>query len=173
MTTARRGRRKSKPETDEVTDYRGELWRMADALRGSMDAAEYKHVVLGLIFLKYISDAFEERHAEVLTEWGEEAAEDRDEYTAENIFWVPPEARWQYLKNQTRQPSIGRLIDDAMVAIERDNHGAQGCSAQGLRPTCTGQDPPGPGGRHGEQHQGGWGRSPRHRRARQCLRVLS
>ena len=121
MTTARRGRRKSKPETDEVTDYRGELWRMADALRGSMDAAEYKHVVLGLIFLKYISDAFEELHAEVLTEWGEEAAEDRDEYTAENIFWVPPEARWQYLKNQTRQPSIGRLIDDAMVAIERDN----------------------------------------------------
>ena len=121
MTTARRGRRKSKAEANEVTDYRGELWRMADALRGSMDAAEYKHVVLGLIFLKYISDAFEERHAEVLTEWGEEAAEDRDEYTAENIFWVPPEARWQYLKNQTRQSSIGRLIDDAMVAIERDN----------------------------------------------------
>ena len=94
---------------------------MADALRGSMDAAEYKHVVLGLIFLKYISDAFEERHAEVLAEWGKEAAEDRDEYVAENIFWVPPEARWQYLKNQTRQPNIGRLVDDAMVAIERDN----------------------------------------------------
>ena len=86
-----------------------------------MDAAEYKHVVLGLIFLKYISDAFEERHAEVLAELGEEAAEDRDEYIAENIFWVPPEARWQYLRNQTRQPNIGRLIDDAMIAIERDN----------------------------------------------------
>ena len=94
---------------------------MADALRGSMDAAEYKHVVLGLIFLKYISDAFEERHAEVLAEWGKDAAEDRDEYIAENIFWVPPEARWQYLKNQTRQPTIGRLVDDAMIAIERDN----------------------------------------------------
>ena len=101
--------------------HEAEYWRMADALRGSMDAAEYKHVVLGLIFLKYISDAFEERHAEVLAELGEEAAEDRDEYIAENIFWVPPEARWQYLKNQTRQPNIGRLVDDAMVAIERDN----------------------------------------------------
>ena len=102
-------------------DYRSELWRMADALRGSMDAAEYKHVVLGLIFLKYISDAFEERHAEVLAELGEEAAEDRDEYIAENIFWVPPESRWQYLKSQTRQPTIGRLVDDAMITIERDN----------------------------------------------------
>ena len=105
----------------EAADFRSELWAMADTLRGSMDAAEYKHVVLGLIFLKYISDAFEERHAEVLAEWGEDAAEDRDEYIAESIFWVPPEARWQYLKNQTRQPNIGKLIDDAMTAIERDN----------------------------------------------------
>ena len=103
------------------TGHEAEYWRMADALRGSMDAAEYKHVVLGLVFLKYISDAFEERHAQVLAEWGKDAAEDRDEYVAENIFWVPPEARWQYLKNQTRQPNIGRLVDDAMVAIERDN----------------------------------------------------
>ena len=94
---------------------------MADALRGSMDAAEYKHVVLGLIFLKYISDAFEERRAEVLAEWGEEAAEDRDEYIAENIFWVPPEARWSKLQSEARQPSIGRAVDDAMSAIERDN----------------------------------------------------
>ena len=107
--------------TGEALDYRAQLWSMADTLRGSMDAAEYKHVVLGLIFLKYISDAFEERHAVVLAEWGEEAAEDRDEYIAENIFWVPPEARWGYLKNQTRQTNIGRLVDDAMVAIERDN----------------------------------------------------
>ena len=103
------------------TGHEAEYWHMADALRGSMDAAEYKHVVLGLVFLKYISDAFEERHAEVLAELGKDAAEDRDEYIAENIFWVPPEARWQYLKNQTRQPNIGRLVDDAMVAIERDN----------------------------------------------------
>ena len=104
-----------------TTRDEAKYWRMADALRGSMDAAEYKHVVLGLVFLKYISDAFEERHAEVLAEWGEDAAEDRDEYIAENIFWVPPEARWQYLKNQTRQPTIGTLVDGAMIAIERDN----------------------------------------------------
>ena len=94
---------------------------MADALRGSMDAAEYKHVVLGLIFLKYISDAFEERHAAVLAEFGEDAAEDRDEYTAENIFWVPPEARWTHLKAQARQSTIGLTVDQAMAAIERDN----------------------------------------------------
>ena len=94
---------------------------MADALRGSMDAAEYKHVVLGLIFLKYISDAFEERRAAVLAEFGEDAAEDRDEYLAENIFWVPPEARWAHLKRQARQSTIGLIVDGAMAAIERDN----------------------------------------------------
>ena len=94
---------------------------MADALRGSMDAAEYKHVVLGLIFLKYISDAFEERRATVLAEFGADAAEDRDEYTAENIFWVPAEARWTYLRAQARQSTIGLTVDQAMAAIERDN----------------------------------------------------
>ena len=81
-----------------TTGYEADLWRMADALRGSMDAAEYKHIVLGLIFLKYISDAFEARRAAVLAEWGEAAAEDRDEYIAENIFWVPPGARWARLR---------------------------------------------------------------------------
>ena len=111
----------AKPDSGDQTNHEAEYWRMADALRGSMDAAEYKHVVLGLIFLKYISDAFEERYEKVLAEHGKDAAEDRDEYIAENIFWVPPEARWQYLNNQARQPNIGRLIDDAMVAIERDN----------------------------------------------------
>ena len=111
----------AKSNSSKQANHEAEYWRMADALRGSMDAAEYKHVVLGLIFLKYISDAFEERHAKVLDEHGKDAAEDRDEYIAESIFWVPPEARWQYLKNQTRQPTIGRLIDNAMVAIERDN----------------------------------------------------
>ena len=96
MTTARRGRRKAKTETNEVSDYRSVLWGMADALRGSMDAAEYKHVVLGLIFLKYISDAFEERHAELVAEIDDGAdPEYPDEYRAKNIFWVPPEARWQ------------------------------------------------------------------------------
>ena len=112
----------AKPGGDgATTGYEKQLWRMADTLRGSMDAAEYKHVVLGLIFLKYISDAFEERHAAVLAEWGTEAAEDRDEYIAENIFWVPPEARWANLKAQARQPTVGQLVDGAMAGIERDN----------------------------------------------------
>ena len=111
----------AKSDGGAQTNHEAEYWRMADALRGSMDAAEYKHVVLGLIFLKYISDAFEERHAEVLARWGEDAAEDRDEYIAENIFWVPPEARWPKLQGQAHQPTIGRAVDDAMIAIERDN----------------------------------------------------
>ena len=98
-----------------------ELWSASNALRGSMDAAEYKHVVLGLIFLKYISDAFEERHAAVLADWGAEAAEDRDEYAAESVFWVPRVARWDQLKSQARQPNIGQIVDEAMVGIERDN----------------------------------------------------
>ena len=105
-----------------TTGHEAELWRMADALRGSMDAAEYKHVVLGLIFLKYISDAFEEMHARLEDEQHEGAdPEDPDEYRAENIFWVPPEARWSHLKAQAKQSVIGRLVDDAMAAIERDN----------------------------------------------------
>ena len=111
----------SRPRNSPFGIDESELWSMADALRGSMDAAEYKHVVLGLIFLKYISDAFEERHAAVLAEWGEETAEDPDEYTAESIFWVPPEARWAHLRTQARQPTIGQLVDDAMAGVERDN----------------------------------------------------
>ena len=105
-----------------TTGYERELWRMADALRGSMDAAEYKHVVLGLIFLKYISDAFEETHAQLEAEVSEGAdPEDQDEYRAKGVFWVPREARWPHLQAQARQPTIGRLVDDAMTAIERDN----------------------------------------------------
>ncbi len=103
-------------DSGATTGYETELWAMADTLRGSMDAAEYKHVVLGLVFLKYISDAFEERRAAVLAEWGEEAAEDRDEYTAENIFWVPQEARWTRLRAEARQPTIGQTVDRAMAA---------------------------------------------------------
>ncbi len=103
-----------------TTGYEAELWKMADALRGSMDAAEYKHVVLGLIFLKYVSDAFEEMHAK-LCEDKHADPEDPDEYLAESIFWVPPEARWDRLKAAARQPGIGRMVDDSMVAVERDN----------------------------------------------------
>ena len=109
------------PNGGAIVGHEAELWAMADALRGSMDAAEYKHVVLGLIFLKYISDAFEERRDAVLAEWGEEAAEDRDEYAAENVFWVPAEARWAHLRAQARQPTVGLTVDGAMAAIERDN----------------------------------------------------
>jgi len=102
--------------------YEAQLWQMADALRGSMDAAEYKHVVLGLIFLKYISDAFEEQHAKLEAEKAQGAdPEDPDEYRAQNIFWVPREARWAHLKGQAKHPNIGRLVDDAMAGIERDN----------------------------------------------------
>ena len=105
-----------------TTGYEAELWQMADALRGSMDAAEYKHVVLGLIFLKYISDAFEEKQAQLETERADGAdPEDPDEYLAQNIFWVPTEARWTYIKASAPQPTIGQIVDDAMVSIERDN----------------------------------------------------
>ncbi|MES0873162.1 type I restriction-modification system subunit M [Sinimarinibacterium thermocellulolyticum] len=107
--------------------YEAQLWQMADALRGSMDAAEYKHVVLGLIFLKYISDAFEEQHARLEAERDQGAdPEDPDEYRAVNIFWVPPEARWAHLKAQARQSTIGQLVDDAMAGIERDNPALKG-----------------------------------------------
>ncbi len=107
--------------------YEAQLWQMADALRGSMDAAEYKHVCLGLLFLKYISDAFEEKHAALLAEKAQGAdPEDPDEYRAQSIFWVPPEARWPHLKAQARQSTIGQLVDDAMAGIERDNPALKG-----------------------------------------------
>ena len=120
---ARTGTKKAQASGNgAVTGYESELWEMADTLRGAMDAAEYKHVVLGLIFLKYISDAFEERHAGLEAERAEGAnPEDPDEYRAENIFWVPPEARWANLKNQAPQPTIGQTVDGAMSAIEREN----------------------------------------------------
>ena len=104
--------------------FEAKLWLTADKLRNNMDAAEYKHVVLGLIFLKYISDTFEEHRAKLLAGQGDYAganAEDPDEYKAENVFWVPTEARWSHLQASAKQPTIGKTVDDAMVAIERDN----------------------------------------------------
>ena len=116
------------------------LWLAADKMRNNMDAAEYKHVVLGLIFLKYISDAFQERYDQ-LHGWTEdpkneyytkesqaryEILEDRDEYTSANVFWVPKEARWSFLLSKAKQPEIGKLLDDAMTAIERDNPSLKG-----------------------------------------------
>jgi type I restriction enzyme M protein len=119
-----RARSNSSKDSTANLGFEAKLWLTADKLRSNMDAAEYKHVVLGLIFLKYISDAFEEHHATLLAGKGEYAsadAEDPDEYKALNVFWVPPGARWTYLQNSAKQPEIGKIVDDAMVAIERDN----------------------------------------------------
>ncbi len=113
--------------SDALVGFEAKLWLMADKLRNNMDAAEYKHVVLGLIFLKYVSDAFEAKHAELEIELDAGAdPEDPDEYRAENIFWVPKDARWSHLQAKAKQPDIGKLVDDAMVAIERDNASLKG-----------------------------------------------
>ncbi len=104
--------------------FEAKLWLAADKLRNNMDAAEYKHVVLGLIFLKYISDSFDEHHAKLIAGKGEfEGAnpEDKDEYLAANVFWVLADARWPQLQSRAKLPSIGKDVDDAMVALERDN----------------------------------------------------
>jgi type I restriction enzyme M protein len=120
--------------------FEQKLWAAADKMRGHMDPSEYKHVALGLVFLKYISDAFSERHNELERLTGDQESgyfireeqaryqvlEDRDEYLAEHVFWVPTEARWPFLQERARQPEIGKLIDDAMEAIERDNPSLKG-----------------------------------------------
>ena len=105
--------------------FEEKLWIAADKLRSNMDASEYKHVVLGLIFLKYVSDSFEEKYNELKADgYGDE--EDRDEYTAENIFWVPKEARWSEIKNHSKSTDIGQIIDKAMEAIEKENNALKG-----------------------------------------------
>jgi type I restriction enzyme M protein len=105
--------------------FESKLWQMADKLRNNMDAAEYKHVVLGLLFLKYISDSFEAKYEELQQdEWAD--PEDRDEYDAENIFWVPKIARWSYIKANAKKPEIGQIIDEAMGAIEKENDSLKG-----------------------------------------------
>ena len=129
----KRGRKKKEAP---AKDFKAVLWASADKLRAQMDAAEYKHLVLGLIFLKYISDTFEEQKQKVLATVSnpesdfylgddpadhQEALEDRDYYTQENVFWVPADARWESLRNQAKQPDIGQLIDRALVAIENEN----------------------------------------------------
>ena len=107
--------------------FEQKMWQAADKLRSNMDAAEYKHVVLGLIFLKYISDAFREVYEELKNDpEGLSDPEDIDEYRMRNVFWVPPEARWDYLQKNAKQPTIGTLIDNAMDAIERDNPSLKG-----------------------------------------------
>lgn len=120
---AGRIKKESGADDDAATVLEGfekKLWAAADKLRGNMDAAEYKHVVLGLIFLKYISDAFDQLHAQLVDD-PEADAEDRDEYQAKNIFWVPLQARWAQLQGSAKTPEIGKLLDKAMEAIETDN----------------------------------------------------
>jgi len=104
-----------------------QLWKAADKLRKNIDAAEYKHVVLGLIFLRYITDAFEALHTQLVAEQAMGAdPEDRDEYRAENVFFVPPTARWEFLQSRAKSPEIGKDVDAAMDAIERDNPSLRG-----------------------------------------------
>lgn len=105
--------------------FENKLWEMADKLRGNIESSEYKHVVLGLIFLKYVSDGFEEKYKELIKE-GDGFEEDVDAYNAENIFFVPPEARWDFINSQAKQPTIGQVIDDAMVAVEKSNSTLKG-----------------------------------------------
>ena len=117
-------------QNGEPLGFEDTLWKAADKLRGSMDSSEYKHVVLGLVFLKYVDDAFGERRAQlaadlegdgIIGDQAEDLLESRDEYTAEGVFWVPPEARWEYLQANAKQPEIGKLIDAAMDAVEVEN----------------------------------------------------
>lgn len=117
---------KTKKETNGGANlgFEAQLFQAADKMRGSMDASEYKHVALGLIFLKYISDAFEAKHAAIKAD-GEDP-EDRDFYIADNVFWVPKEARWSHLQANAKQPTIGKLVDDAMLAIESANTSLKG-----------------------------------------------
>ena len=122
-----------------------QLWKAADKLRKNIDAAEYKHIVLGLIFLKYISDAFEELFARLKAEEAQGAdPEDKDEYKAENVFFVPQAARWKLLLSKAKQPDIGKTVDDAMDAIEKENASLKGVlpkvyARQNLDPTILGE----------------------------------
>lgn len=116
---------KNKTSTAANLGFEATLWSAADKLRNNMDAAEYKHVVLGLIFLKYISDSFEELHTTLQAD-SEADPEDEDEYLSKNVFWVPKNARWGYIQSNAKQPNIGSIIDDAMDAIEKENKSLRG-----------------------------------------------
>src|SRR3989338_3063927 len=115
--------KQAKKQNSANVGFEETLWSAADKMRNNMDPAEYKHVVLGLIFLKYISDSFEEVYKNIKSDPdhydGQE--EDKDAYLAEGVFWVPQGARWEYLKSNAKKPEIGKLLDDAMISIEKDN----------------------------------------------------
>lgn len=114
--------------TKKILGFEEKLWAAADKMRNNMDPAEYKHVVLGLIFLKYISDSFGEQREKIKKDkdYYKGLEEDKDAYSQDNIFWVPKAARWDYLKNSAKKPEIGKLIDDAMIAIEKENPSLKG-----------------------------------------------
>ena len=124
---------KEKTQTGELQDFEGikeyakTLFKSADKLRKNMDAAEYKHPVLGLIFLKYISDSFEERYEELKALKSQGAdPEEKSEYLSEKIFWVPEDARWSKIKDSAKKPGIGKIIDNAMIALEKENDSLKG-----------------------------------------------
>src|SRR3989344_5718989 len=112
-----------KKQSSANLGFEEKLWAVADKMRNNMDPSEYKHIVLGLIFLKYISDSFEDcintiKNDSEFQEW---ELHDTDSFTARNVFWVPQEARWEYLQNNATDSNFGRIIDDAMTAIEKEN----------------------------------------------------
>ena len=133
----------TKTNTEEPLEK--QLWKTADKLRKNIDAAEYKHVVLGLIFLKYISDSFEELYARLKEDEANGAdPEDKDEYKAENVFFVPMDARWTFLQSKAKQTGIGKIVDEAMDAIETENASLKGVlpkvfARQNLDPTSLGE----------------------------------
>ncbi|MDH5508109.1 MAG: type I restriction-modification system subunit M N-terminal domain-containing protein, partial [Anaerolineae bacterium] len=120
----------AKNDTNDTGEsLENQLWKAADKLRKNIDAAEYKHVVLGLIFLRYISDTFENLYTKLISAEGEHAGadpEDKDEYLAENVFFVPVKARWSYLTAAAKKPEIGQTVDEAMDAIEKENTSLKG-----------------------------------------------
>src|ERR1019366_9854601 len=111
---------KGKPQNGANLGFEAQLFLAADKLRGNLEPSDYKHVALGLIFLKYISDSFEAKRKALLAD-APTSAEDQDEYLADNVFWVPKDARWSNLQSKAKQPTIGKIIDDAMLAIESNN----------------------------------------------------
>lgn len=115
----------------ELKTLENKLWSAADKMRGAVSVSNYKFIVLGLIFLKYISDSFEDKYKELLEE-GEGLEEERDCYIAENIFYVPKKARWEYLVEHSKDNNIGEIIDDALTAIEKENTSLKKCFAQRL-----------------------------------------
>jgi type I restriction enzyme M protein len=143
MATPQATARQATGKQDEPLEK--QLWKTADKLRKNIDAAEYKHIVLGLIFLKYISDAFEELYAKLTADEANGAdPEDKDEYKAENVFFVPQDARWNYLQSKAKQPEIGKFVDEAMDAIEKENASLKGVlpkvfARQNLDPTSLGE----------------------------------